>query len=145
MAGDAETDVGRETRKSAAGLMRLQAHSMDSHGRFLIEMAEKLRREADRVAHGGDMPDLRVVEEDDVDGWLPKIAATGDGTYGRVLKADGQVTDEELTKFLDGFHERWRSSPVFAAAFNNIAAGAQPSFHLAQAVTEEITALERMG
>jgi hypothetical protein len=135
----------RDISGAAAALMRGQAHSMDSQGRFLIEMAEKLRREADRVEHGGEVPDLRVVEEADVDGWLPEIAAARGGGYERVLAADGQVNDEELAKFLDQFHARWKSSPMFAAAFNNVAAGAQPSFDLARVVIDEITTLELMA
>lgn len=145
MAEKAEQPIARvgDVQKAAAAILRMQAHTLDSQGRLMIEMSEKLREEADRVEHGGELPDLHVIEEPETDVVLPTIRRMGPNTYeatGAAPRTAAQLA--AMKSFLGEFHDRWLMSPNFVHVFNAHGAGEKPSSELAVQLVRHVQEMD---
>lgn len=124
--------------KATAALMRMQAHSLSSQAELLASMAEKLREQADRIEHGGELPDLRVVEETEEEAAreLPRMESD-DGVAAR-----GVDWPDWAQAFLLNFHPNYKTDPHFAQAWNEVAAGHAPTVALGNAVVQRVRELD---
>lgn len=130
---------GADLDKTAAALLRMQAHTLAVQGELLLEMSETLRGQADRVEHGGELPDLHVVEEPvEADRVLPRLKWVTLDTF----EAEGGATERWVAEFLERFHRRWLAQREFVAVFNRVAAGKAPSGDTAQLVVAELAGID---
>lgn len=131
-------ESGKRIATTAAALMRMHAHSLSGQAQLLAEMSENLREQADRVEHGGDIPNLRVVDDGEKaeERRLPEITGSS--------STESDSWPVWARDFLGSFHANYRTSRHFRAAWNEIVAGEAPSVQLANLLAERVRELETM-
>jgi hypothetical protein len=119
----------RRINAAAARLLRVQAHSLDSQAQLLGDMAERLREEAARVEHGGELPNLAHAPEPQ-EPVMPQLVA-------------GEGVPAEAREFYESFHPNYRNDPLFVTAWNGVAAGNPPSPTIGIRVLEHMRTARR--
>jgi hypothetical protein len=113
--------LGKAFASTSASLMRMQAHSLTSIADTMYATADALREQADRVEHGGELPDLRVVEEPEGE-VLPRIRMSGEA----LVTESGEALPDSAARFLATLNAVYTRHGRFVEMWNLVAAG-QPA------------------
>lgn len=128
-------DEGKALAVTAAAILRMNAHTLSSQADLLQEMADRLVEQADRVEHGGELPNLRVVEDaPEKLAELPRI----EGEQHAWTLAGGGDLPGPVVDFIGSLHVVYTSSRHFVALWNDVAAGNPASVQTGLRLTEAV-------